>query len=132
VGCWFVLYSNQWRRNTRFFQSTHSLNTSLYISVYRLILLLAPPQYSYCSTITVFSRLSRNALSVSRYSPVACCKVCLTLSSHFPADVKQSFFLTFYLSNIGTVFSYRPHSGSYSAIHNIKALFPPFRFLHYV
>ena len=128
VGCWFVLYSNQCRRNTRFFQSTHSLNTYLYISVYRHILLLALPHYCYYSTITVSPPLSWNVLSASCYSSVACYNVCLNLSSHFPADVRQSFFHTFYLSNIGTVFSYRPHSRSCSTIYNLKALFPTFRF----
>ena len=128
VGCWSVLYSNQCRRNTRFFQSPHSLNTYLYISVYRLIFLLALPEYCYYFTITIFPCLTRNALSVSCYSPVACYKVCLILSSHFQADVKQSFFNAFYLSNIGTMFSYRPHSRSCSTIYNLKAIFPPFRF----
>ena len=66
------------------------------------------------------------------FSPIACFNVCLNLSSHFPADVKQSFFHTFYLLNIGAAFSYRPQSRSCSTIYNLKALFPRFHSQHYV
>jgi len=98
VELMFVLYSDQCLCNTRLFQTTHYLHSTyiyIYVSVYRLILLLAPPQYCYYSTITVFPPLSKDALSVSRYSPVACYKVCLTLPSHFPVDVTQIFSRTF-------------------------------------
>ena len=71
-------------------------------------------------------------LSVSCYSPVDCYKVCLILFSHFPADVKQSFFHTSYLSNIGTMFSYRPHFPLVLNHLQLKSPFPTFSFLNIV